>query len=223
MEKKAVLLGATGLIGESLLEQLLSNSHYKEVLIVGRKKLERQHPKLKQLVVNFDKLQDYAPQIQGDVVFCCLGTTKSKTPDLEQYKKIDYQYPLDAATIAKNNGAEQYHLVSALGANPTSSIFYTKTKGEVERDLKEIPFKSIHIYQPSLLVGERKENRSMEGLMTVVMSILNPLLISGLRKYRSIKIEKVAFAMLKKSLEDTPGTFVYPSDKIEEISGNAYK
>lgn len=223
MEKKAVLLGASGLIGESLLEQLLSDIHYKEVLAVGRKKLERQHPKLKQLVVDFDKLNDYASEIQGDVIFCCLGTTKSKTPDQVQYKKIDYQYPLNAAAIAQINGIEQYHLVSALGANPSSSIFYTKTKGEVERDLKALPFKSIHIYQPSLLVGERKENRNMEGMMTVVMQILNPLLFSGLRKYRSIKIEKVARAMLKKSLEDATGTFVYPSDKIEEISNESYK
>lgn len=223
MEKKAVLLGASGLIGESLLEQLLSDIHYKEVLAVGRKKLERQHPKLKQLVVDFDKLNDYASEIHGDVIFCCLGTTKSKTPDQVQYKKIDYQYPLNAAAIAQINGIEQYHLVSALGANPSSSIFYTKTKGEVERDLKALPFKSIHIYQPSLLVGERKENRNMEGMMTVVMQILNPLLFSGLRKYRSIKIEKVARAMLKKSLEDATGTFVYPSDKIEEISNESYK
>lgn len=223
MEKKAVLLGASGLIGESLLEQLLSDIHYKEVLAVGRKKLERQHPKLKQLVVDFDKLNDYASEIQGDVIFCCLGTTKSKTPDQVQYKKIDYQYPLNAAAIAQINGIEQYHLVSALGANPSSSIFYTKTKGEVERDLKALPFKSIHIYQPSLLVGERKENRNMEGMMTVVMQVLNPLLFSGLRKYRSIKIEKVARAMLKKSLEDATGTFVYPSDKIEEISNESYK
>ena len=223
MEKKAVLLGASGLIGESLLEQLLSDIHYKEVLAVGRKKLERQHPKLKQLVVDFDKLNDYASEIHGDVIFCCLGTTKSKTPDQVQYKKIDYQYPLNAAAIAQINGIEQYHLVSALGANPSSSIFYTKTKGEVERDLKALPFKSIHIYQPSLLVGERKENRNMEGMMTVVMQVLNPLLFSGLRKYRSIKIEKVARAMLKKSLEDATGTFVYPSDKIEEISNESYK
>lgn len=223
MEKKAVLLGASGLIGESLLEQLLSDIHYKEVLTVGRKKLERQHPKLKQLVVDFDKLNDYASEIHGDVIFCCLGTTKSKTPNQVQYKKIDYQYPLNAAAIAQINGIEQYHLVSALGANPSSSIFYTKTKGEVERDLKALPFKSIHIYQPSLLVGERKENRNMEGMMTVVMQVLNPLLFSGLRKYRSIKIEKVARAMLKKSLEDATGTFVYPSDKIEEISNESYK
>lgn len=223
MEKKAVLLGASGLIGESLLEQLLSDIHYKEVLAVGRKKLERQHPKLKQLVVDFDKLNDYASEIHGDVIFCCLGTTKSKTPDQVQYKKIDYQYPLNAAAIAQINGIEQYHLVSALGANPSSSIFYTKTKGEVERDLKALPFKSIHIYQPSLLVGERKENRNMEGMMTIVMQVLNPLLFSGLRKYRSIKIEKVARAMLKKSLEDATGTFVYPSDKIEEISNESYK
>ncbi|MCX2452687.1 oxidoreductase [Pedobacter sp. PLR] len=220
MKKKAVLLGASGLIGSSLLTQLLNSPAYATVLIVVRKKLNREHPKLQQLVVDFEKLNDYRTEMTGDVVFCCLGTTKSKTPDQEQYRKIDYLYPLDAASITQANGASQYHLVSSMGANPDSSIFYSRTKGETERDLQSIPFKSIHIYRPSLLDGERKEHRSAEGFMIAVMRVLNPVLIGGLRKYRSIKIENVALAMLKVSLKDTEGVFIYPSDKIEEITGN---
>ncbi|WP_316840744.1 oxidoreductase [Pedobacter gandavensis] len=219
MMKTAVILGASGLIGSSLLTQLLNSPDYGRVLILVRKKLNQEHPKLEQLLVDFDRLNDYAKEIKGDVVFCCLGTTKSKTPNLEQYRKIDYLYPLDAAAIAQANGAKQYHLVSSMGANPDSRIFYSRTKGETERDLQSIPFQSIHIYRPSLLDGERKEHRSAEGFMIAVMRVLNPLLIGGLRKYRSIKIENVALAMLKVSLENKEGVFIYPSDEIFAIAG----
>lgn len=222
MKKKAVLLGASGLIGSSLLTQLLDCSDYTSVLVLVRKKLDREHPKLQQLLVDFDQLNNYRAEIQGDVVFCCLGSTKSKTPNLEEYRKIDYLYPLDAAAIAQANGATQYHLVSSIGANPNSRAFYPRTKGEVERDLQSIPFKSIHIYRPSLLDGDRKEHRTAEGLMTGIMRVLNPILVGGLRKYRSIKIENVALAMLKMSLKDRDGIFVYPSDEIEEIATNSF-
>ena len=187
-------------------------------MVVVRKTLNIQHPKLKQLLVDFDQLSDYSHEIQGDVVFCCLGTTKKKTPDRAQYKKIDHQYPIDAGWIAYTNGATQYHLVSALGADTKSRIFYSRLKGEVEHDLKTIPFKTIHIYRPSLLDGFRTENRAAEKLMISIMRMLNPLLIGPLRKYRSIKSETVAAAMLKKSLEDHKGVFIHPSDEIERIS-----
>ena len=218
MERKAILLGASGLIGSNLLQQLLIGNHYNEVLVVVRKSLNIQHPKLKQLVVDFDQLQKQASQMQGDVVFCCLGTTRKKTPDKEQYKKIDHQYPIDAAWIAYSNGATQYHLVSALGANANSNVFYAKLKGEVEKDLKTVPFKVIHIYRPSLLDGHRNESRFAEKLMISMMRVLNPILVGPLRKYRSIKVETVATAMLIKSLEDTKGIFIHQSDEIEKIA-----
>lgn len=218
MEKKAILVGASGSVGNSLLLQLLACKQYSSVLILVRKELRMQHPKLTQLVIDFDQINQYAPEIKGDMVFCCLGTTKSQTPDQQQYRKIDYQYPLDVAWIAQTNGAESYHLVSSIGANKDSSTFYTRTKGEVERDLKAVPFKSIHIYRPSLLDGPRKNKRVLEGISNAVMYLVNPLLFGGLKKYRSIKVETVAKAMIKESLNDKRGVFIHESDEIEKLS-----
>jgi uncharacterized protein YbjT (DUF2867 family) len=212
---EAIIAGATGLIGNNLLQQLLDHPGYTKVIALVRKKIPLQHPKLEQLVLDFDRLEDYKNEIKGDVVFCALGTTKNKTPDQEQYRKIDYQYPLDIAFIAQQNGVSQYHLVSAMGASEKSAIFYSKLKGEVERDLKTIPFNAIHIYRPSLLDGERKEYRTTEKVMIGLMRILNPLLIGSLKKYRSIKVEKVASAMLKQSIKPLNGIFTYNSDEIE--------
>lgn len=220
MEKKAILAGASGAIGSSLLQQLLSNTSYKEVLVLVRKELDVKNPKLKQIVLDFDKLDDYASQITGDVVFCCLGTTKSETPNKDLYRKIDYQYPLDIAWLAQANGAKSYHLVSAMGANIDSSMFYNRTKGITEQDLKTVPFENICIYQPSLLNGNRSKKRLAEGILNVIMLVVNPFLFGPMRKYRSIKVENVAKAMVINSLQDHKGVFTYESDQIQEISNH---
>lgn len=219
MEKKAILIGASGSIGSSLLQQLLADTNYSEVLVLARRKLDAEHPKLKQITVDFDKLKDYSADIKGDAVFCCMGTTKAQTPDEVQYRKIDYQYPLDVAWIAHTNGAESYHLVSSIGANIDSPTFYIKTKGQVEQDLKMVPFKNIHIYRPSLLDGERNQKRFVEKAMNVLMYIINPLLFGNWKKYRSIKVGNVAKAMLNQSLNDKKGVFVHESDEIQKLSG----
>jgi uncharacterized protein YbjT (DUF2867 family) len=216
MGKKAIIAGASGSIGNSLVKQLLTNETYTEVLVLVRRDLGIKHPKLQQLVLNFEEINNYAAQITGDVVFCCLGTTKSQTPDQGEYRKIDYQYPLDIAWIAQTNGARSYHLISAIGADKNSSTFYIRTKGEVERDLKAVPFESIHIYRPSLLDGERKQHRILEKISNVVMRVINPLLFGGLKKYRSIRVSTVARAMILNSMEEKKGVFVYESDRIQE-------
>ncbi|MGY0039117.1 NAD(P)H-binding protein [Pedobacter sp. NJ-S-72] len=126
MNRKAILLvGASGSIGRSLLQDLLNDSHYTEVLVLVRKKLSIEHPELNQLVIDFSRISEYSAEIKGNAVFCCLGTTKSQTPDENQYRMIDYQYPLDIAWMAHTNGADSYHLVSAMGADKNSSFFFT--------------------------------------------------------------------------------------------------
>ncbi len=218
VSKKVIIAGASGLIGSNLLSILLQKPNYDEILVLVRKELPIQHKKLVQLVVDFDKLDEFAQSITGHAVFCCLGSTKKKTPDLSVYRKIDYDYPVKLAQLAKQNGIEQYHLVSALGANSRSLNFYTKMKGETEEAIQQVGLKCVHIYEPSLLTGDRKEHRSAERIMTVMMKLIDPLLIGSLKKYRSIQAETVALAMFKQSLKSEAGVFIHPSDKIKLLA-----
>jgi uncharacterized protein YbjT (DUF2867 family) len=218
MPKKAIIAGASGLIGSKLLEILLNKPGYEEVLILVRKKLPVVHKKLKQLVVNFDELEKYSTDINGDTLFCCLGSTKKKTPDMADYRKVDHDYPVQLAQIALRNKVGQYHLVSSIGANAESSNFYTKMKGETEADVKRVGLANLYIYQPSALVGKRNESRPLERFSILVMKIINPLLFGGLKKYRSIPAETVAMAMYNQSLINEGGVHIYSSDKIKQLA-----
>jgi uncharacterized protein YbjT (DUF2867 family) len=218
MQYKAVIAGASGLVGGLLLDILLQSREYEEVLILVRHKLPIHNKKLKQLVIDFDRLDEQADNINGHAIFCCLGSTRKKTPDLAVYRKIDHDYPLQLAQIAAKNGVTQYHLVSALGANAAAANFYTKMKGETEADIKTAGVPSLHIYRPALLTGNRQESRPGEGFFTGLMMLLNPVLTGGLKKYRSIPARAVALAMYKQSLINKDGIFIYPSDKIKELA-----
>jgi uncharacterized protein YbjT (DUF2867 family) len=218
MQYKAVIAGASGLIGNLLLEHLLNHPDFNEVLVLVRKKINLQHIKLKQVIVDFDRLTDYESEITGHALFCCLGSTRKKTPDLKIYRKIDHDYTIQLAKIAAKNSMQQFHLVSALGANPRSFNFYTKLKGETEHDLKEINIPAIYIYQPSLLTGNRKEKRIAERIFMKLARWIDPLLIGKLKKYRSIAADTVARAMVMQSLKNNPGVFTYPSDQIKKIA-----
>lgn len=217
MAIKAIIAGASGLIGSKLLDILLQQPEYDEVLILVRKELSIQHEKLTQLIVDFDTLDNYSKAITGQAIFCCLGSTRKKTPDLNDYRKVDHDYPLQLAQIAYKNGVSQYHLVSAIGADAASSNFYTKMKGQVEEDIKKIGLPGLYIYQPSFLTGERKENRLAERIFIPIMKVINPLLIGNFKKYRSIPAVTVAMAMYKQSLKNEEGVFIYPSDKIKQL------
>ncbi|MDB5135108.1 MAG: NAD-dependent epimerase/dehydratase family protein [Mucilaginibacter sp.] len=218
MSYKAIIAGASGLIGSKLLNILLQQPQYDEVLILVRKALPIKHKKLVQLVVEFDKLDEFAGSINGHALFCCLGSTRKKTPDLAEYRKIDHDYPVKLAQLAKRNGVVQYHLVSALGANSKSSNFYNKMKGETEDAMQQAGLKCLHIYEPSLLTGDRTEYRLAERIFTILMKILDPLLNRSLKKYRSIPAETVAMAMFKQSLKNEEGVFIHPSDKIKLLA-----
>jgi uncharacterized protein YbjT (DUF2867 family) len=218
MSKKVIIAGASGLIGSKLLNILLQEPGYDEILILVRKELSAKHKKLVQLVIDFEKLEKYATAITGHAVFCCLGSTRKKTPDLTAYHKIDHDYPFKLAQLARQNGAEQYHLVSALGANSSSSNFYTKMKGETENDIQKVGLKCLHIYEPSLITGDRTEYRPTERIATVLMKLVDPLLYGGLKKYRSIPAETIARAMFNQSLKNEEGIFIHPSDKIKLLA-----
>jgi uncharacterized protein YbjT (DUF2867 family) len=216
MTKKAIIVGASGLIGSKLLDILLVQPEYGEVLSISRKKLKSANTKLSQLIVDFERLDRFSDSIKGDVIFCCLGTTQKQTPDEREYRKIDHDYPVELAGIALKNGVDQYHLVSAIGANSESSNFYTKIKGDTENDIKKIGLKSLHIYEPSVLIGKRKKSRPLERIAIIFMKLIGPLLFGRLKKYRAIQAADVARAMFKQSLKNKTGVFTYTSDKIKQ-------
>jgi len=218
MAFKAVIAGASGLIGGLLLEQLLRHSEYNEVFVLVRRKLNLQHHKLTRLIVDFNRLDGYQNEINGPCFFLLLGINPKKNAQLEAYYTIDNDFPLHLAKIAAKNSMQQFHLVSALGANVNSSTFYIKLKGETEADLKKVKIESIYIYQPSLLIGNRQEKRIEERFAGSLAKWVDPLLLGRFKKYRSIPAETVAKAMLNQSLKNNSGIFTYPSDQIKKLA-----
>jgi uncharacterized protein YbjT (DUF2867 family) len=218
MPYQVILVGASGLIGSNLLSLLIESDEISRILLLVRKPLKVSNQKVQELIVNFDELEKFRSEIIGDIIYSCLGTTKAANPDTDQYRKIDLEYPLKLAEIGVKNGISQFHLVSSLCANHTASNSYLKLKGELEKELKQASILSLHIYQPSLLTGNRKESRTLEKLATSAFKLIDPLLIGPLIKYRSIKAETVAQAMLNQSIKNIQGTFTYPSIKIQELA-----
>jgi uncharacterized protein YbjT (DUF2867 family) len=195
--KKAILYGASGLVGSYILDNLLNNNNYEQVIIVVRKDLNIQHPKLKTLIGDFNSLPKVVKDIRADEVFIALGTTQKKTPDKKLYYQIDHDYPIVAAKQAKENGARAVFLVSALGANAKSSIFYTKLKGETEQGIITLDLQHTYIFRPSIILGDRKESRPMEKVFIGIFKLINPLFVGSLSKYKGIEAEDIAKAMVK--------------------------
>lgn len=211
--KIALVVGATGLIGRQLVKLLLESSRYKQVRVLIRKSLNNPHPKLVEVLYNF--AQPDATQVVGDDVFCCLGTTIKQAGSKEAFYAVDHEYPLQIARFARQNGAAQYLIVTAMGASPDSSIFYNRVKGEVERDLRTVGFNALHIFRPSLLLGDRGETRLGEKIGEKVMRFFDPIMVGTLKKYRAIDSGKVAQAMLTCASEGKTGIFMHESDELQ--------
>jgi len=218
MPYRVILVGASGLIGSNLLSELIRSQAISEVLLMVRSTTGISNPKVKELILNLDELNSYSSEIQGDIIYSCLGTTRSETPDSSLYRKIDLEYPLNLAKLGLKNGVKQFHIISSLGADAGSSNSYLKLKGELEKDLKKLNIPSLHIYQPSFLIGKRKKNRLADKIMIPIFRLIDPLLIGPLKKYRSIKATDVAKVMLSQSIKDLKGTFIYPSIQIQELA-----
>ena len=214
MKKKAIILGATGLTGSHLLNILLNDSDYNIVKVFTRKKLSVTHPKLEVHVVDLLKLTDYANEFTGDVVFCCIGTTKAKTPDKTLYRAIDYGIPVAAAKLAKQNAIKQFIVISALGANEESKVLYSQLKGEMERDVLVQQIEPTYLMQPSLIVGNRKEKRMGEDLSKQFMKMFGFLIPA---RYKMIEAKTIARAMAQIARKPTEEQMI-PSDKIKLIA-----
>ena len=210
--KTAIIIGATGLVGSTLVKQILENPDYSKVVLLLRKPLNISHSKLIQEVIDFEKLD--ASKIVGDDLFCAMGTTLAKAGSKEAQYKIDCTYPYEVGKIAKANGVKQYILVSSVGANFNSSNFYLRTKGDLEKKIESLDFQSFVSIRPSMLLGDREESRLGEKIGTVLSNILSPLLFGGLRKYHGIESADVTKAMQRLANQGLIGIKYVEYDEI---------
>jgi uncharacterized protein YbjT (DUF2867 family) len=210
-ERSALLVGATGLIGSFLLQRLLASEAYARVTVWARRDLGQAHPKLSCAVVDFDRLQER--RVEAEDVFCCLGTTIKQAGSQAAFRRVDYDYPVALATAAAGGGAKRLLVVSALGANPDSGVFYSRVKGEMEIAVRAAGVLATIFFRPSLLSGPRKEVRRGERIGEAVGKLLGPLL----GKYRPIAADMVAAAMLKSALENRPSGII-ESGEIRKIA-----
>jgi uncharacterized protein YbjT (DUF2867 family) len=214
MQKNVLLIGASGLIGSELVQLLLRDDKIKTVKVFVRKTLAITDQKLIELLVDFERLEDFKHEFQGDALFCCIGTPRKKTPDLAAYKAIDYGIVLAAANLAKKNQVPQVHLVSAIGAAVSSKIFYNRLKGEIEKDLLQLDFPTTVIYQPAMLIGKRSESRPAEFIAQKLMPFFDVFLLGKAQKYHSIEAKKVAESMLDNLHKPQKGASVFQYDKM---------
>lgn len=212
--RTALLVGASGLVGRELLDLLLADALYDKVVVLTRKPLLIDNAKYENHVIDFDRLTEYYKNIVADDIFCCLGTTMRVAGSKEAFKKVDYTYPLEIAKLAKAAGAEQYLLVSALGANEKSSIFYNKVKGEVERAIEALGYQSFKIFRPSLLLGNRSEQRNGEDAAKIFYKIFGFIIPA---KYKAIEARRVAQTMLAAATLKKSGMIVYESDAMRKM------
>jgi len=216
--RTALLVGATGLVGGHCLRLLLADDAWSQVVVLARRRLPASHPKLVARLVDFDRLGQLSGFPRVTDVFCALGTTIARAGSRPEFYKVDFTYVAETARLAAVSGARQFLLVSALGADPASNIFYSRVKGEGEEAVKKLPLAGIQIFRPSLLSGERTETRPLERLGVAVFSALSFAMVGPLRRYRPVAAADVARAMLEVARRETPGVHVYDPDRIEEIA-----
>lgn len=212
--KTAIIIGATGLTGGLVLDKLLVNDAYSKIKLFSRAASGLTHPKIEEHLVDLLQLEKHKDDFTADEVYCCIGTTKKKTPDQSKYRDIDFGIPATAARLCKENGIEVMAVVSALGANTKSSIFYNRTKGEMEKAVLAAGIPRTYILRPSFIGGNRTEKRTGEKIGLSIFNFLKPLFIGKLKKYAVIDASAIAERMIQLSNSKTP-TCILESDEIE--------
>ena len=215
--KTALLFGSSGLIGGHLTKQLIENSSYGKVKLFVRSDPKISDPKIEVIKTDFNNLQNHKDEITGDDCFFCIGTTKQNAPDKDEYRRIEYNIPVEIAKIAKSNSIKSFLYVSSGFADPKSSGAYLKNKGDVEEELKSLNFLKLGIMRPSFLIGDRKEERIGEKIGIFIFKLISPFFLGPLKKMKPINSEKVAKAMIKIANENLKKT-IFESDEIVEIS-----
>jgi uncharacterized protein YbjT (DUF2867 family) len=216
--RTALIAGATGLVGRHCLARLLDETAYGRVIALVRRPLPHTDAKLEQQVVDFDRLGLEGTEFPAaDDVFCCLGTTMKVAGSEAAFRQVDFAYVVSLASQALGRGAKQLLLVSSLGANAKSPIFYSRVKGETEAAIAALPFAGRQIFRPSILLGERAEIRTGERAGIALMRVVSFAMLGPLRKYRPIAAATVARAMVRVALQAPRGVNIYQSDAIERL------
>lgn len=209
MNKTALVLGGTGLIGHEVICQLMDNNSYGKVIVVNRRVVDFASDKIVQVIADPTSINEVADQLVCDDVFCCLGTTQKKAGSRERFKFIDHDYVIACAKIAFEHGAKQFLFISAIGAKVGAQNYYSHIKGLTEKDLKSIGFDQLQILRPSLLLGDRSEKRFLEDIGGAVLPYLSFLFLGALEKYRPIHAWQVATAMVAFAKESRRGENYY--------------
>lgn len=220
MNKTAIVIGATGLTGTHLVAALLQDPAFDKVKVLIRRPWAHSRPKLENVIVDFEDDENLAAALQGDALFCCIGTTIKKAGSQERFRAVDYGIPVKCARIAHTQGVSQILVMSSIGANAHSRNFYLRTKGEMEEAIQQAGFHSIAIFRPSVLIGSRKEFRLGEWLGRYLIQLFYFLLQGRWKKYRPIKAATVANAMVAAAKGTETGISVYESDAIQQMGAS---
>ncbi len=218
MEKRnALIAGASGLVGSSLLTHLLADDQYEKIVTITRKLIDTMHPKLIQQPLDFDFIESLKLDIQVDDVFCALGTTIKTAGSQDAFYKVDFTYVVNLAKWCASNGVQRLLIVSAMGANSKSGIFYNRVKGEMETAVGQLNILQTGIFRPSLLMGVRKEKRGGEKIAQAVMGTLGFLFAGPLLKYKGIHADVVAKAMIKSAKKELKGFAIFESGEMQQM------
>ena len=214
--KTALIFGSSGLIGNHLLELILKDNNYNKIKLFVRSDLTDVNSKIEIIKTDFNSIENHKDKIVGDDCFFCIGTTRKNTPDKNEYIKIEYNLPVEVAKIAKSNSVNNFIYISSLGANPNATSLYLKNKGKVEEELIKLNFTNLSILRPSILLGNRKENRFGEKIGIFAMKTFSPLFFGNMKKYKPINVENVAKSMLQVAQKHYQNN-IFESDEIVRI------
>ena len=217
--KTALIFGSSGLIGNHFLDLITNDNNYNKIKLFVRSEPSKVDSKIEIIKTDFDNLENQKNIITGDDCFFCIGTTRKNTPDKNEYIKVEYNIPVEVAKIAKSNSINNFIYISSLGANPNAASLYLKNKGQTEEALIKLNFSNLSILRPSILLGNRKENRVGEKIGIFAMKTLSPLFLGSLKKYKPIKVECVVKTMLQVAQKDYQKN-VFESDEIIKIGTN---
>ena len=217
--KTALIFGSSGLIGNELLELILKDNNYIKIKLFVRSDLTDVNSKIEIIKTDFNNIENHKDKIVGDDCFFCIGTTRKNTPDKNEYIKIEYNLPVEVAKIAKSNSVNNFIYISSLGANPNAASLYLKNKGQTEQELIKLNFMNLSILRPSILLGNRKENRVGEKIGIFAMKTLSPLFLGNMKKYKPIKVEYVVKAMLQVAQKNYQKN-ILESDEIVKIGND---